>query len=204
MSAAAFEEIFHDPPRPQQVVALRSLAAAEVSDIVVAEGPTGIGKSRVAVMHAVGMVDAHREKLRRVVYACHTKKLQTQLAKDARGWNLDATDFMRDRPFQVVCVFGTSNYWCESLLHKALEQVRQRRQAHGASSSSSSSSVAEARVMEHLASMDTQRAELYDVPFEEHFQEACEACEIAVSISSGSRESPVPKRSSKMRPRTSL
>ena len=68
-----FEAIFGDPARPQQVDALHQLEVVDATDVVVAEGPTGIGKSRIAMMHAMYMLEK-TPSLHRIIYACHTKK----------------------------------------------------------------------------------------------------------------------------------
>lgn len=158
-----FEDIFGDPPRPQQIAALDDLAAVESTDVAVAEGPTGIGKSRIAVMHAIRMLQAERA-LKRIVYACHTRKLQTQLAKDARRWDLDASSAFATRPARVTCVFGTANYWCAERLEHAFQSEAPDTKCK--------------RVLQRLRALDTMKDDVYDAPFEEHFLETCRECEL--------------------------
>lgn len=158
----SFRDVFGDPPRPQQVTALDDLAAVEPADVVVAEGPTGIGKSRIAVMHAIHMLEK-TSTLRRIVYACHTRKLQTQLAKDARRWTLEASPAFATRPARMTCVFGTSNYWCKALLEHEFR--------------SEPPDTKRKRVLQQLCAFDTMENAAYDVPFEDHFLEICRECE---------------------------
>lgn len=165
-----FEAIFGDPARPQQVDALNQLEVVDATDVVVAEGPTGIGKSRIAMMHAMYMLEK-TPSLHRIIYACHTKKLQSQLARDARRWSLNEVpafcqEAYDDRFPEVTCVFGTANYWCDALLHKTIQNE-------------TGSSDAKAKALfAQLSQVDTMNRSFYDVPPEEHFQEMCGACGI--------------------------
>jgi Rad3-related DNA helicase len=108
--------------RPGQVaLALRIADTLEHGGVLLAEAPTGIGKSLAYLVPAV-LLALEREQ--RVVIATCTRSLQDQLFER----DLPAVLEMLDAPLRAVRLKGKQNYLCPRLLEMAEERGPEERE----------------------------------------------------------------------------
>lgn len=106
-----FQRIFKSQPRNIQTVVARWMHEKPSKGVLVAEVPTGGGKTRIGVYK---IMQALQDGFKRGIYACATKSLQFQIANDAKKWNVGS----------VVCLYGKANYWCDDRLQRYLESTQ--------------------------------------------------------------------------------
>ena len=106
-----FQKIFKSQPRGIQTVVARWMHEQPSKGVLVAEVPTGGGKTRIGVYK---IMQALQDGFKRGIYACATKSLQFQIANDAKKWKVGS----------VVCLYGKANYWCDKRLEKYLDNTQ--------------------------------------------------------------------------------
>ena len=106
-----FQQIFGSVPRQIQTHVARWMHSKPKKSTLIAEVPTGGGKTRIGVYK---IIQALQNGFKRGIYTCATKSLQMQIANEATRWKIGP----------VVCLYGKANYWCDKRLRKYLDNTQ--------------------------------------------------------------------------------
>jgi ATP-dependent DNA helicase DinG len=109
--------------RPMQLELARAIESAlDQNKILLAEAPTGVGKSLAYLAPALRWVTADPEAGRQIVVSSHTKVLQEQLFRK----DMAEIHSAMDGNFRAAVLKGRNNYLCRRRLKLLLREARER------------------------------------------------------------------------------
>ena len=113
---------FFKARKPQLEMAAAAMEAFVENHTLIAEAPTGVGKSLAYLVPALSWVTQDLNAGRQVVVSSHTKVLQEQLLrKDVEDVSLAA-----EQPLQAAVLKGRNNYLCKRRLRLLLKEADDR------------------------------------------------------------------------------